>query len=104
VVDELPRDGAFGVSRFTDVEVAFSESVRGVDSHSFRLFDTRTRHAVRAHVFRARSSRHWVLDPARTLRHRTRYVAVLEGGFGGIRDFSGNRLPTTTWEFRTRSR
>ncbi|HEX2175771.1 MAG TPA: Ig-like domain-containing protein, partial [Nocardioidaceae bacterium] len=101
VVDESPRDGAFRVSTFTDVLVTFSESVRGVDHRSFRLFNARTGRSVFADVFRSGSSRRWVLVPDRRLSRGSRYVAVVKGGFSGIRDFAGNRLSTTTWTFRT---
>jgi hypothetical protein len=101
VQDEFPRDGSFGVSRFTDVEVLFSESVRGVDEDTFRLFNARTGRSVFAHVFRDGTSRRWLLDPRGALSRSTRYVAVLRGGSFGIRDLSGNRLSSTDWSFRT---
>jgi hypothetical protein len=101
VIDEFPRDGATGVSRFTDVRVHFNESVRGVTRRSFQLFNTNTRRFVFADVFRSGSSRRWVLEPDGRLARGTRYIAVLRGGSSGIRDLAGNRLDTTTWGFRT---
>jgi hypothetical protein len=101
LVNEFPRDGATGVSRFADVRAHFSESVRGVTGRSFQLFNTNTRRFVFAHVFRSSSSRHWVLEPDSSLARGTRYIAVLRGGSGGIRDFAGNRLATVSWSFRT---
>jgi hypothetical protein len=99
VVNEFPRDGATGVSRFTDVRARFSEAVRGVTTRTFRLFESGRGNAVRAQVFR--SGNRWVLEPDGRLARFTRYVVVLRGGVGGIRDLAGNRLPTTTWGFRT---
>jgi hypothetical protein len=101
VVDVDPEDDSFGVSRFTDVEVLFSESVKGVDDDTFRLFNAKTGRSVSADVFRAGSSRHWVLDPDFRLSRKTRYVATLDGGRFDIRDFSGNRLSDTSWSFVT---
>jgi Bacterial Ig-like domain len=101
VVDEFPRAGATGVSRFADVRVHFSEAVRGVSSRTFGLFDTRTRDFVAADVFRQGSSRRWVLEPGSRLGRSTRYTVVVRGGSGGIRDLAGNHLSTTTWSFRT---
>ncbi len=102
MVDEFPRAGSTGVSRFTDVAVRFSEGVRGVNRGTFELFNTRTRNFVFANVFRQGSSRSWLLEPGRRLARFTRYTVVVRGGSGGIRDFAGNRLFTTTWSFRTR--
>jgi len=101
VIDELPRAGATGVSRFADVRVHFSEAVRGVSRQTLQLFDTRTRHLVFGDVFRQGSSRHWVFEPARRLAGATRYTVVVRGGSGGIRDLAGNHVFTTTWSFRT---
>ena len=101
VVDEFPRDGATGVSRFADVRVHFSESVRGVSRRTFELFNTHTRDFVFADVFRQGSSRRWVLEPDGRLARSTRYTVVVRGGSGGVRDFAGNHLLTTTWSFRT---
>jgi hypothetical protein len=88
------------VSRFTDVQVAFSERVKGVDEDTFELFSARSHRPVFADVFRE-GSRDFVLDPRRRLARHTRYVAVLRGGFSGIRDFAGNRLSSVSWSFRT---
>ena len=101
VVDEFPRAGAAGVSRFTDVRVHFSEAVRGVNSRNLELFNTRTRNFVFADIFRQGSSRRWVLEPGHRLARFTRYTVVVRGGSGGIRDFAGNHLFATTWSFRT---
>jgi hypothetical protein len=101
VINEFPRDGATGVSRFTDVRVHFSEAVRGVTTRTFRLFNARTRHVVAAEVFRTGGSNRWVLEPDGRLARATRYVVVLRGGAAGIRDLAGNRLFSTTWSFRT---
>ena len=80
----------------------FSEAVRGVNRGTFELFNTRTRNFVFADVFRQGSSRSWLLEPSRRLSRFTRYTVVVRGGSGGIRDFAGNHLFTTTWSFRTR--
>ena len=101
VVDEFPRDGATGVSRFTDVRAHFSEAVRGVTTRTFRLLNARTRDFVAAEVFRTGGSNRWVLEPDTRLARATRYVVVLRGGGVSIRDLAGNRLFTTTWSFRT---
>jgi hypothetical protein len=100
VVNEFPRDGATGVSRFTDVRVRFSETVRGVTSRTFRLVPANRHDVVRAQVFRSSANR-WVLEPDARLARFTRYLVELRGGASGIRDLAGNRLPTTTWTFRT---
>jgi hypothetical protein len=101
LVNEFPRDGATGVSRFTDVRAHFSEAVRGVTDRTFRLFNARTENFVAAEVFRTGASNRWVLDPDNRLARSTRYVVVLRGGAGGIRDLADNRLFRTTWSFRT---
>jgi hypothetical protein len=72
-----------------------------VNSRTFGLFNTRTRHFVFADVFRQGSSRRWVLEPGSRLSRFTRYTVVVRGGSGGVRDFAGNHLLTTTWSFRT---
>lgn len=102
LVDEFPRDGAARASTFTDVRARFSESVRGVNTRTFRLFSARTGRRVFADVFRTGASKRWVLAPERRLARGTRYVVALRGGFAGIRDIAGNRLSSTTWSFRTR--
>jgi hypothetical protein len=101
VVNEFPRDGATGVSRFTDVRAHFSEAVGGVTNRTFRLFNARTGNVVAAEVFRSGRSNRWVLEPDARLARLTRYVVQLRGGASGIRDLAGNRRPTTTWSFRT---
>ncbi|MDQ4084577.1 MAG: Ig-like domain-containing protein [Actinomycetota bacterium] len=101
VVNEFPRDGATGVSRFTDVRAHFSEAVRGVTTRTFRLRNARTGDLVAAEVFRTGSANRWVLEPDFRLARATGYVVVLRGGFDGIRDLAGNRLFPTTWSFRT---
>ncbi len=101
VVNEFPRDGATGVSRFTDVRAHFSEAVRGVTTRSFRLRNARTGDVVAAEVFRTGRANRWVLEPDFRLARATRYVAMLRGGGDGIRDLAGNRLFNTTWSFRT---
>lgn len=100
VVNESPRDGATGVSRFTDVRAHFSEAVRGVNTRTFRI-TTRRGAVVGADVFRTRRSNRWVLDPERRLARGTRYFAVLRGAGTGIEDAAGNSLATTRWSFRT---
>jgi hypothetical protein len=100
VVNESPRDGATGVSRFTDVRAHFSEAVRGVNTRTFRI-TTRRGAVVGADVFRTRRSNRWVLDPHRRLARGTRYFAVLRGAGTGIEDAAGNSLATTRWSFRT---
>lgn len=102
IVSRSPRSGATHVSRHADVRVTFNESVRGVDGHTFRLTNTRTDEKVPAFVFRDGSSRHWVLEPDRSLRRGTRYVVTLRGGRSDIRDRDGNRLSSTSWSFRVR--
>jgi hypothetical protein len=102
VVSRVPRAGATGVNRATDVRVVFSETVRGVNDATFTLTHIRTDSDVAASVFRNGSSRHWVLDPARTLRRGTRYVVTLSGGRTAIRSLDGAPLRFTTWSFRTR--
>ena len=101
LVSESPRDGATGVSRFTDVLARFSEAVFGVNTRTFRLFDTRRGFFVPAEVFRSAGSSRWVLDPDRRLARQTRYVAVLRGRGNGIEDAAGNALLSTRWSFRT---
>ena len=102
VLSRFPRPGEVGVNRFTDVRVRFSEAVRGVDTDTFILTNTRTGNDVRAAVTQLGGSRQWVFEPNRALRAGTRYVARLFGGAAGIQDLSGNALQTTTWRFRTR--
>ena len=87
--------------RFTDVRVQFSERVRAVNTRTFELFNTRTRHFVFADVFRVARGHRWVLEPRSRLARFTRYTVVVRGGSGGIRDLAGNHLLTTTWSFRT---
>lgn len=102
VLSRFPRPGEVGVNRFSDVRVRFSEAVRGVDTDTFILTNTRTGNDVRATVTQLGGSRQWVLEPNRALRAGTRYVARLFGGAAGIQDVNGNALRTTTWTFRTR--
>lgn len=102
VIARSPRSGATGISRHIDVRVTFNEIVRGVNSRTFRLTNTRTGNGVSAFVFRNGSSRHWALDPDRALRRDTRYLVTLRGNPSGIRDVDGNRLARTTWSFRIR--
>jgi Bacterial Ig-like domain len=102
VLSRFPRPGSTGVNRLTEVRVRFSESVRRVNDATFTLTDTRTGDEVLATVSRLGGSRQWVLEPDRTLRRGTRYLARLSGGAAGIQDLSGNALRSTTWSFRTR--
>jgi hypothetical protein len=100
VVAESPRDGSRHVSVFTDMFVKFSESVRGVDEHSFTLRSSFGSKRVSAFVFQ-RSSSTYALRPDFRLRSFTRYVVTVEGGRFGIRDRAGNRLFDERWTFST---
>jgi Bacterial Ig-like domain len=100
VVAEFPRDGERNVSVFTDVLVKFSESVRGVDEHSFTLRSAFSGKRVSAFVFQ-RSSSIYALRPDFRLRSFTRYVVTVEGGRFGIRDRAGNKLFDEHWTFAT---
>jgi Bacterial Ig-like domain len=101
VVFRRPSPGATGVSRLTDVRVRFSETVRRVNDATFTLTNRRTGNEVAAVVSRLGASQQWMLEPDRALRRDTRYVVRLSGGGAGISDLDGNRLPFTTWGFRT---
>jgi hypothetical protein len=100
VVDEFPRDGARHVSVRTDVLVKFSESVRGVDKHTFTLRSAFSGKRVSASVFK-RTSSVYTLRPDFRLRSFTRYVVSVEGGRFGIRDRAGNKLFDERWTFAT---
>jgi Bacterial Ig-like domain len=84
----------------TDVFVKFSESVRGVDEHSFTLRRAFGGKRVSALVFQ-RSSSTYALRPDFRLRSFTRYVVTVEGGRFGIRDRAGNKLFDERWTFST---
>jgi len=100
VVDDFPSAGARNVSVRTDVLVQFSESVRGVDEHTFTLRSSSTGRTVSAFVFQ-RTSSIWTLRPDFRLRSFTRYTVSVEGGRFGIRDRAGNRLFDERWTFST---
>jgi len=88
------------VSVHTDVFVKFSESVRGVDEHTFTLRSAFSHKRVSAFVFK-RTSRIYTLRPDFRLRSFTRYVVSVEGGRFGIRDRAGNKLFDERWTFST---
>jgi hypothetical protein len=100
VIDESPRDGERNVSVHTDVFVRFSESVRGVDEHTFTLRSAFSHKRVSAFVFQ-RTSKTYTLRPDFRLRSFTRYVVTVDGGRFGIRDRAGNRLFDERWTFST---
>jgi hypothetical protein len=97
-----PSAGQTGVLRVRNVSARFSEPVKGVKRTSFRLVNTRNGNAVAATVARVRKTNRYVLNPRHLLAARTTYRVRLIGGAAAIRDASNNRLPGTTWRFRTR--
>jgi hypothetical protein len=80
--------------------VRFSESVRGVDEHTFTLRSAFSHKRISAFVFQ-RTSKTYTLRPDFRLRSFTRYVVSVEGGRFGIRDRAGNDLFDERWTFST---
>lgn len=98
-----PRAGARGVSRRANVDVVFSEAVRGVDKATFRLKDLTLGGTIKARVVKVGSSGStWRLDPATRLAAGRKYRVMLIGGPGAIRDLAGNPLSSMGWRFTTR--
>lgn len=98
LASRTPGARAKGVSRSTNVDVRFTEAVRGVSAATFRLTSASGK-LVRAKVSKVGSG--WRLDPAKRLAAGTKYKVQLVGGARAIRDLAGNALATQRWSFTT---
>lgn len=100
VVKKVPASSATGVSRTANVSATFSEAMRAstVTTATVRLQDTTTGAIVPAVVSYSATYRRATLNPSGTLAARRTYKVLLSSS---IRDRAGNRLPATTWSFRT---
>ena len=95
-----PTSGQQGVVRSTSVRITFSEPVRGVSGTTLKLRNLRTGLYVRAKVTYSASKRTATINPVLSMYGGTRYRVYVRSG---IKDLSGNRLPTGYWTFRTGS-
>jgi hypothetical protein len=100
LASRTPGVGAKQVSRSTNVEVRFTEAVRGVAKSTFKLISTTSGKVVKAKV--AKVGGKWVLDPAKRLAAGTKYRVQLVGGTSAIRDLAGNALANQRWSFTTK--
>jgi hypothetical protein len=92
------KDGATGISRTTNVTVAFNEQVTNVTTTTFFLTPTAGGANVVATVsFNATSGR-WVLNPNSSLAATTQYTATVTNG---VTDLAGNPFAGMTWSFTT---
>ena len=100
LASRTPGVGAKQVSRSTNVEVRFTEAVRGVSKSTYKLISTTSGKVVKAKI--AKVGGKWRLDPARRLAGGTKYRVQLMGGGNAIRDLAGNALANQRWSFTTK--
>jgi Tol biopolymer transport system component len=110
VASVVPAREATGVSRSVNVRATFSETVYSVESN-FKLYHkgSSTPVAATVHSVAGTNNRNWVLNPNRSLRAGTVYIAKVQTG---VVDKVGHHLdqnPTQTgnqakkWTFKTHS-
>ncbi len=99
VVGKSPSSKAKRVKRGKDVQVRFSEEVRGVTKSSLRL-TLGSGKVVKAKLTKLEGGDLWRLDPKSKLKGDKDYRVRLIGA--RIHDRGGNRLASTDWKFHTR--
>ncbi len=99
VVGKSPSSKAKRVKRGKDVQVRFSEEVRGVTKSSLRL-TLGSGKVVKAKLTKLEGGDLWRLDPKTKLKGDKDYRVRLIGA--RIHDRGGNRLASTDWKFHTR--
>ena len=93
-----PGVNGTGAALNRNVQVTFSEPVKGVSTTSFAVRIAATGAAVPGVITRTGTTNEWVFNPTADLSVDTRYTVALSAA---ITDQAGNPLAATTWGFTT---